>query len=75
MAIDPRIPLQAVPQTQINLGQAVQGANQLMGLQRNLAQRAAGTDWQASIGPNGQFNQAAFNQRLSQDPQAAMESN
>ncbi len=43
--------------------------NQLLGFQ---AKQAAGRDFQASIGPDGQLDQAALNRRLANDPNAAL---
>ncbi len=43
--------------------------NQLLGFQ---AKQAAGRDFQASIGPDGQLDQAGLNRRLANDPNAAL---
>lgn len=76
MTAAPRMAVQNQPQAPNILGMAGQ-ALQLRGLQNNLtkfnAEQAAGQDFQGAINPlTGQLDSAALNQRLANDPQAAL---
>ncbi len=70
------VPAQVRPPQAPNLLGMASGAlelrNQANNLQAFQAKQAAGRDFQASIGPDGQLNLAGLNQRLAQDPQAAL---
>ena len=70
------VPAQVRPPQAPNLLGMASGAlelrNQANNLQAFQAKQAAGRDFQAAIGPDGQLNLAGLNQRLAQDPQAAL---
>lgn len=70
------VPAQVRPPQAPNLLGMASGAlelrNQANNLQAFQAKQAAGRDFQASIGPDGQLNLVGLNKRLAQDPQAAL---